>query len=133
MYGKLRVDSVFPAKGRTKQSFKAQCDINSIVAKYNATGAFSHLTSKRGMYADVSAVPDYRSALDIVAKADAAFNGLSSKVRERFNNDPDRMVAFLRDPSNVDEGVKLGLLVRKEAPPAPPAPPLPVPAPAPKP
>lgn len=100
--------------GRTMQHFGPICDVNSIVEKARKSGLVTHLTSKKPIFRDVSNIPDYRAALDIVNSANESFSGLSSRVRERFSNDPEKMVLFLRDPSNYDEAVKLGLVVKAE-------------------
>lgn len=99
--------------GRTKQSFKAQCDINKIVDKARVTGLVGHLNTKKPVYGDVSDIPDYQSALSIVIKADEAFSSLPSKVRNRFHNNPVEMIDFLSNKENFDEAVKLGLFVKK--------------------
>ena len=56
---------------------------------------------------------------------------LPAQMRSRFNNDPAELLKFIKDPANLDEAVKLGILVKKEAPKGdpvpPPAPPSPVP------
>lgn len=109
-----RFSQVFKG-GLTKQSFGPQCDVNSIVEKARVSGLVSHLNAKKPNYLDVSAIPDYQSALAIVNNASDVFAGLPAKVRERFSNDPVKMVHFLRDKDNLDEAVKLGLVVKKEA------------------
>lgn len=106
----------FSAGGMTKQSFRAQCDVNTIVEKARATGLVSHVNSKKPSYMDCTAVPDYMSALNIVQTASDTFATLSAKVRERFQNDPGRLMSFLADPANTEEAIKLGLFVKKEVP-----------------
>ena len=96
--------------GMTKQSFKDSCNINTIVEKARKTGLVSHLNSKTPVYQDCSVVPDYQTALGIVLQAQDAFAQLSASVRERFANDPSRMIDFLSDVRNNDEAVKLGLI-----------------------
>lgn len=113
--------------GRTKQSFKEQCDINCIVERYKQSGLVSHVNSKQGTYADVSSVPDYQTALNTVNVARDAFNSLPATVRARFNNDPGMLLDFLSKPENIDEGVRLGLLVKKVDPTPPAVPPAPGP------
>lgn len=111
----------------TKQSFVDECDINQIIDRARNGGSVDHLNARVPVYADVSNIPDYRSALDVVREADASFMALDAKVRERFANDPGRLLDFLKDPQNYDEGVKLGLLTPKKpvAPVSPPNAPLP--------
>lgn len=120
MRDRVRVITDCSGDGRTKQSFRAQCDVNSIVERARKTGMVTHLNAKSPLYMDASAVPDYQAALNIVNLANEKFSSLSSKVRERFANDPAKMVEFLSDKSNYDDAVKLGLVVKKEVPKAPP-------------
>lgn len=93
---------------RTKQSEKAACDINNIVARYKTTGFVDHLNKRPAQFLDVSEVNDYRSALDQVTKANVFFMGLPAKVRARFDNDPAR---FLDEAGQLshDELKELGL------------------------
>lgn len=98
----------------TVQSFSEECDINGIIARASKGVVPTHINSRAPMYADVTNVPDYRSAFDIVKRANDLFMGLDAFVRERFANDPARMMAFLSDPKNRAEAISLGLV---EAPP----------------
>lgn len=113
-----RVSIGFASTGRTHQSFKAQCDINTIVAKSRAIGALPPPT-RVAMFGDFSSVPDYASALAVVNNAQAMFDSLPSKTRERFFNDPERMVSFLADKDNLEESYKLGLRVKPVVKPEP--------------
>lgn len=115
---------VVSGKSRTKQAFKEQTDINKIIARFNKTGMITHLNRKAPFYGDVSGFVDYQDALEKVAAAQELFRGMSSEVRERFDNDPAKMVAFLNNPSNLDEAIKLGMAVKRPvvAPEAPAAP-----------
>lgn len=105
--------SIVCGGGRTQQHFGPICDINAIVEKARVSGLVSHVNAKSPRYEDVSSVPDYQSALGIVNSARATFGDLSSKVRERFSNDPAIMIDFMSDHANYDECVKLGLFVAK--------------------
>lgn len=128
MRERFRVQKFFRTPSRTKQSFKAESDINSIVAKYQRTGLVTNISGKKPFYGDVSSVPDYQDALALVAHAQDQFSKLPAKLRERLGNDPEGLVRYLSDESNWDDAVKLGLMLKKEplAPPVPPvAPPVP--------
>lgn len=95
----------------TRQSEMDACDIHNILKQYSQQG-FEQLVrdnAARGQYADLTSLPDYQEALDTVINANAAFAALPSQVRERFQNDPARFVAFLGDPANQDEAIRLGL------------------------
>lgn len=100
---------------RTKQSFKPICDINTIVEKALKGEAVTHLAGSPPLYADVTSVPDYQAALNIVIAAGNRFEKLDAKVRERFNNDPAKLVEFVGREENRDEAIRLGLLPKPEA------------------
>jgi len=99
---------VFPVKGRTKQSFKAECDINNILARYKATGS-TRVNSRQPVYGDVSSIPDFQYCQNVVIRGQSMFDALPSFIRSRFDNDPALFLAFASDPSNINELVKLGL------------------------
>lgn len=105
----------------TKQAFREECDINVLMDRYQRTGILPGDPSRRaaGGFVDVSDVGSYQECLAVVAKANEAFAALPARVRERFKNDPARMVLFVEDDRNREEAVRLGLV---EAPPAPPPP-----------
>jgi len=105
--------------GRTKQSFKEQVNINSIVAKARKTGFVNHVNNRQPYYADVSQIPDYRTACEIVSQSNRQFMELPSNVRERFDNDPGKFLEFFQDEKNLDEAVKLGLVNKPVEEPAP--------------
>lgn len=85
---------------RTKQSFRAESDINAIVAKAKAGGAVTHLARNVPTYKDVSEVGDYKGALDMLRRTDAFFAALPSKIRLGFDNDP----AVFLDAMDTTEG-----------------------------
>lgn len=103
---------VFDEASRTQQHFKDECDIDRILKKYSETGFLvSPLEPRRpAKWGDFSSVADYQSAMNRLAGVQEAFEALPSRVRERFRNDPMQMLAFLEDPANKDEAVKLGLV-----------------------
>jgi len=119
---------------RTKQSFRAESNINTIVAKARVRGYLVDpaLVSKRqAIFGDFSNVPDYLETRNRIAQFNSEFETLDGQVRARFDNNPALLIAFLADSANDAEAVKLGL---KVAPPksiqdGAPAP-APVPAPA---
>lgn len=114
---------------RTKQEFKAECDINNILAQYRQTGMVRHISGQaaQGRYEHLPEPVDFQEALHQVEAARASFMSLPANVRDRFHNEPVEFLAFIADQANREEAVKLGLVV----PPAPvPAPVVPPAAPA---
>lgn len=107
-----RVAVKFTKPSRAKQEFKAECDINTIMAKYAKTGLLEHVNRYQGQYGDFSEVVDYQEALNLVSQAQEAFQSLPASIRTRFENDPGKYLAFVQDPANSAELVKMGLAVK---------------------
>ena len=60
---------------------------------------------------------DFQASLEIVRQAQEAFATLPSGTRARFENDPQNFLAFLSDPANQDEAIKLGFATDRRPPP----------------
>jgi len=113
---------------RTRQSAKAECDINGIVSRFAKGQMVTHLAKGVPAYLDVSEVGTYREALDRMMSAKEFFEGLPSKVRTAFRNDAALFVDAVHDPSQAPLLESLGLVPGKAkgeplvaAPPVPPA------------
>lgn len=104
-----RLSLSFAGQGRTKQSFKDECDINTIMGRFARTGSLEHLAKRTPTYGDVQDI-DFQGAMDIVASAREMFADLPSKLRDRFGNDPGKMLEFVQDEQNRAEALSLGLL-----------------------
>lgn len=104
-----RVVTRILGESRTKQSFRDECDINRIMARYQNTGVLEFVQKREARYADVSAV-DYQEACNLVAGAQSMFHELPSALRARFDNDPAQLLAFLDNPSNLQEAIELGIV-----------------------
>lgn len=104
-----RIQKFFEGEGRTKQSFKNECDIHTIIKKAAVTGIMPAGT-RQPMFGDFSQVGSYQEALDAVVLAQSAFESLPSHIRDHFANDPERLLSFLADSKNRDAAVKLGLV-----------------------
>lgn len=113
---KNRSQILFPAEGRTKQSFKDECDINNIMRRFEQTGTLSHLNNRTPVFGDMEEI-DFQGSLNIVVEAQARFALLPATVRDRFANDPSRLLAFVQDEGNREEAIKLGLVRSAEPPP----------------
>lgn len=109
-----RVQIKFPEKSRTHQSFKAECDVNNIMKKYERTGILEHRNTFQGQYGDFTNVPnDFHEAQNAVIAAEEMFMTLPAKVRRRFQNDAGEFIDFATDPANQEEMIKLGLAERR--------------------
>lgn len=118
-YGpKKREQILFTGPGATKQSFKDECDINRIMARYQVTGVLpEQLMPGNAQYVDVTGI-EYQSAMLKVADAQSLFERLPAEVRLRFKNDPSEFLTFAENPANQADMVKMGLA--KGVPPPPP-------------
>lgn len=97
-------------KSMTKQSHKAECDINNIMKRFEKTGIIEHANRFEGNYGDFTQVPDdYQAAVQLVTNAQEMFMTLPAKVRARFDNDPGAFLEFVSDPRNLDEMREMGL------------------------
>lgn len=129
---------VFREPSLTKQSFREECDVNVVLAKYGVTPVGPH-PGVSPIFDDFSGTADFLAAQCKILDAEAHFAALPSAIRDRFKNNPAELLAFVGDPKNQDEAVKLGLavappvapgpvkveVVAPAVPPAPTAPPVP--------
>jgi len=103
-----RVQITFAKKGRTKQSFKDDCDINKIIARHTRTGQIGHLNKNNPGYGYATS-QDFSEAMRTITDAQNGFNDLSEEIQNRFNNDPGALLDFAQNPDNQAEGEQLGL------------------------
>lgn len=124
-----------PDQGRTKQSFKDECDINAIMARYQKTGILDFAEKHEPQYGDCTGV-EFQQGMEIVARARSMFEDLPATVRARFENDPRQMLDFVQHEKNREEAIALGLVrpmtAQAPTPPDSPKPPAGAPGEAPK-
>ncbi len=113
-----RVQITFAKNGRTKQSFKDECDINNIMRKYQKTGAVAHANQHAPNYGFATSL-DFSDAMRLITTAQDMFDGLPSSIRTRFANDPALFLDFVQDADNEAEMAKLGLVEEKQPPEVP--------------
>lgn len=109
---KVKVTSAQGGVSRTKQAHKAECDINTILARYKKTGVIDFTQKHQAQYGDVTAL-DFQEAQFTVARANGMFAAMPSHLRARFDNDPYKFLAFVHDDRNRNEAEDLGLLKAK--------------------
>ena len=88
-----------------------ETDIKNILAKYGRSGMLP-IMQNQPLYGDFSNVPDYQEAQEIIRKANEQFSLLSSDVRKKFDNDPEKFLAFCTNDANIEEMYELGLAIR---------------------
>lgn len=111
---------VFSDPSATLQSFKDDADINCIIARYENTGVLvdpSIPVSRTPQFGDYSDMPSYQEAQNVIVAANNAFNSLSSKIRERFGNDPAAYFQFVQSlkegSEEYAEAIDLGIIVKR--------------------
>lgn len=92
-----------------KDSFREECDINTIVRRFGLTGQLPK-DVRAPVYGDYDTVSDYHSAMNAISSANSAFMEMPAHIRARFENDAGKFVAFCSDDKNREEAVKLGLV-----------------------
>lgn len=106
---KPRRKTTFSTKGRTKQSFKAECDINTILQRFLRTGVMDFANQNQARYGDCTGI-EYQKAMCTVAAAKSLFNELPAHLRNRFENEPAQFLDFVQDEKNREEAAAMGLL-----------------------
>lgn len=98
-----------PEGSVTQQQFRDECDINEIVRRFGLTGKLPE-NPRMPVSGDFTGISDYQSAVNMVLNAEAAFMEFPADVRERFNNDPQKMMEFISLEKNRDEAIRMGLV-----------------------
>lgn len=89
----------------TKQSFKGQCDINTVLDRAKHGASLSHLMNYGGEYGDFSHFTSeyYENALNEMARARSIFNDLPAELRQNeFQNDVGLFFERVNDPEYAD-------------------------------
>lgn len=106
----LHPELVTPAVSEyTDQAYVDECDINTIMAKYQSTGELPVLNQGEAQYLDVTGM-DYHQHMQFIVDAQGMFDELPSAIRDRFHNDPAEFLDFTGDENNRVELAKMGLL-----------------------
>jgi len=99
------------AESVVQQQFAEECDINTIVKRFGITGDLPNGVAMP-LSGDFSGVTDFQTAMQLIRQAQESFYELPAEVRARFGNNPAEVIAFLDNPANRDEAIKLGLVAK---------------------
>ncbi len=86
--------------GRTKQSFKAECDINKIMQRAAQGGTISHLAKYEGTYSDFSDF-DFFKQTQMLTRGREVFDDLPAEIRREFGQSPAAFFDYVNDPVNI--------------------------------
>lgn len=109
-----------------KQEYAKELDMNEIMKRAQRTGVLPSM-EHQPIFADVSGIGDFSDVMRRVDAAREAFEAMPAKVRTRFGNRADALIAFLQDEANIPEAIELGLVSAKADPVEPVAPVVPAP------
>jgi len=90
----------------TQKHFAQNADINHKVAKHLRSIPGANLSNigqggtRQPIFGDFTRI-DYQDMLNKVTDIDQQFNALPGRIRNRFRNRPDQLLAFLEDPKNL--------------------------------
>lgn len=97
----------------TQQHFTKDADINEIARRFGLVDV--PLTAlDPSLFRDTTNDPDLTTILDQRREAIEYFMALPAKMKARFHNSPNELYAFVLDPDNAEEAVRLGLLTPKD-------------------
>ncbi len=91
--------------GRTKQSFRDECDIQKIMARADRVGTISHLQKYEGTYSDFSDF-DFHEQMGKLTRGREIFDELPAEIRQEFAQSPAKFFAYVNDPANVKDLLK---------------------------
>lgn len=103
--------SIDESESVVQQQFAEECDINGIVRRFGLTGELPNGVAMP-VSGDFTGVTDFQTAMNVIRQARESFLELPAEVRERFSNDPGKVIAFLENPENRDEAIRLGIVSR---------------------
>lgn len=89
----------------TLQSDRTNADINNLVRRGIVPPDPNQL-----MFGDFADGSDFESVQQAIANAKSAFMELPSDVRDRFANNPAKLIDFVNDPNNAVEAANMGLI-----------------------
>ena len=102
----------FTEPSMTEQHFKDECDINNIVAQYQATGVLPS-GNREPLFGDFADFPqDLQSSQRYFDEAQERFMQLDARLRKEFDNDPVKLLQFIADDNNRERAIELGLIER---------------------
>ncbi|WNK13987.1 MAG: internal scaffolding protein [Microvirus sp.] len=103
-----KVDCSTAGPSLTKQSFKDECDIQTIMAKFQRTGLLDFVNKRAPHYGDVTGI-NFDDAMQRVIQGREFFADLPSSLRDQFDNSPGEFFEFIGNPANAEAMAELGL------------------------
>lgn len=100
-----RVTSQTVGESMTVQSDRTKTDINNLLKR-----GFELPDPNQMVFRDFSDGADFQAVQDSIVQVRQCFESLPSDIRDRFKNDPARLIDFVNDPANAADAAKMGLI-----------------------
>lgn len=81
-----------------QQQFLEESDVNTIVRRFGLAPSV-HADVAGGVYGDFTGIEDYQGAIAAIQRAEDGFMRLPPQVREKFDNDPGRLISMAHSMS----------------------------------
>lgn len=104
-------DEIELDRSKTQQQFADEVDINNIIARHGDDAFQSReafFASSR--FGDTTLFPEFQDAQNMIAQANQSFAELPAKIRDRFGNDPAKLMQYLSEGGHEAELRELGIL-----------------------
>lgn len=101
----------------TRQEFAEECDINSIMARYDGYLSDPMRSIREPTYYDFTDLPQtLLESMEVLRQGEEAFFRLPALVRREFDNNPAAFVDFAANPENLETLREWGLAEPIKAP-----------------
>jgi len=111
----VRDQKKFLKPSMTQQQFLEESKTTNIIARYRRTGQIP-MRNGAPFYGDFTGADDFHSAQNRLAEANQMFMLIPAEIRDRFDNDPGKLIEFLSKEENRKEAEEIGLIPPKKKP-----------------
>lgn len=101
----------------TQQHFAEEANINSIMGRYARTGILGNPSTgpaRQPFEGDFSQNLSFHEMQNKIVDAQTSFDNMPSHIRNKFENDPQKLIDFLSTEKNLEEAQALGLVNKPE-------------------
>jgi phage internal scaffolding protein len=106
--GSVRIQYKTNGTCKVQKHLKDECDLEKMVERYKRTGQIRVMGEAK--FGEWSQLSSYHDAHNAIIATQEAFAKVPSKIRQKFDNDPQKLIDFIEDPKNLKECVELGLV-----------------------
>lgn len=100
----------------TDQSYKKSQDINNIMLQYAKTRLLPSQKEKVAQYIDNTEIPSLMESYEQLNTAKQMFMELPAQIRKLMDNDPTKIIDFIKNPENQEVLLKYNVIELKEKP-----------------